>query len=107
MTTKTTNLEMADIETLPVESFDAASSYNSCILAERVVSNVKNGEPVDEHYVVSERDWTFQRMLSAVTGFFKPNLKKERSPDAVPEPEKLVEQPAGQPISDGDRKSVV
>lgn len=73
------NIEIADIDLMPVESSESESSGYISLL--------------------SERDSAFQRMLSTVTGFFKPSQKKVAPPDDIPEEEKQVEQPAAQPTN--------
>lgn len=78
MTTNIEKFELDAYELAPVaDSDNAASCYAVRLLAERVVATPKVGSIGDTHRFTPEHDSTFQRMLSAVTGFFKPNQKKQ------------------------------
>lgn len=79
------NIDLDAIELAQVADFDhKTSSYGVRLLEKRAIVASKVGNIGDKHRVTPERDSAFQRMLSGLTGLFKPKLKTQSVPDALP-----------------------
>lgn len=93
MNTNINSFDLDAIELAPVTGFDSEASGDVAhLLAERVITAPKVSNVIGKNFSVTENDSAFQRMLSAVTGFFK--QRRLGSDDAFPSAEPCVEQPA-------------
>lgn len=104
MTNNEFDLDLDALELTPIADFDnETSTYVTRLLAKRAIAASKVGRIDDEHRFTPERDSVFQRMLSAVTGFFKPNQKRYGGQDVYPG----VHWQAAQPVTEQEQDTTV
>jgi len=100
MNTAMKHIDLNTIELVPLTEFDnEASNYAAGVLAKRAIVAPKVGNISAKKTAVVERDSAFQRMMSSVTGLFKPTPVKKGKDDVLPNVAPCSETPTALPAN--------